>query len=327
MAARLKRHVFAHEAGHPYNGFDSELELPGHRSNLLKQNGWLTLKMRLHANFVDGTNQTSYDFDHESHTAKARRGDQALLRKIGGRFYARDHDDWLFPIRNWTAAEKRSFGRRLVAHAQGVWNYQFVLRTPRRYQGLDIDFNMNGDRVRPNLICLFRLHLVPLTAQPHLVVNIVKLDPSATTVSQLGSGDTKALPAVRNSYTSRSNAANYDDQDLLNPGPAPVRTRGGRTPVKSDTIGHEIGHALGQPHIMKLVGKPCTNDPSDVTLAAAKCYGVSDMEKANIMGHGDRVYLVNAISWQKRVVHHCPGTSVSQWQATGIMKTPPQRVR
>ncbi len=57
---------------------------------------------------------------------------------------------------------------------------------------------------------------------------------------------------------------------------------------------------------------------------AQAAYGVGSADKFdawNIMGGGDRIYLLNAISWQQRIALHT-GRPVADWSATGIMNTP-----
>ena len=43
----------------------------------------------------------------------------------------------------------------------------------------------------------------------------------------------------------------------------------------------------------------------------------------NIMGGGDRIYLLNAVSWQQRIGLHT-GLTADKWQVTGLMNTPPR---
>ena len=320
MARRFKPRILAKEATAPYNGYDSEIELPSRRGNLLKKNAWLTLRMRMLINFVDGTNPNYYRKDHSSGMVKKTSSPHFKLKQIGSTFYAPDHDGWLFPILNWPADQKAAFRRDLIRHALQVWNHQFVLKTPSRYGGLDMDFNFDT-RYRPNLICLFRLESVALSANPHLAINIVRLDPTTTKVKNLD-GNTKDVPAIKDGGTFRSDASNYDDRDLRNPAMSYMGPILGSE--KADTIGHEIGHALGQGHILEIMGKPCLAPFPGTT--EPNCSGGTDYEKANIQGFGSRVYLVNAISWQKRASLHCPGTSPQQWVATGRMNTPGRKV-
>ena len=76
-------------------------------------------------------------------------------------------------------------------------------------------------------------------------------------------------------------------------------------------------------HFMGLKGNPQyafgganENDPA--------AYGVGSGDKFdawNIMGGGDRIFLLNAISWRERIALHT-GRPVADWSGTGMMNTP-----
>lgn len=317
MSRRFKPRVLAHEATPPYHGYDSEIELPKYRSDLRTQNAWLTLKMRLHVNFVDSTNPTFYEV--KSGGVQPKTGPRYLVQKIGTQFFAPDHDGWLFPIHPWPEVQKALFQRHLIRHVAQVWNYQFVLQTPANYDGFDRDYNSDGSaRVRPNLICLFRPESAPRGARPHLAINILRLDPSVQQVRNLD-GRTKSVPLHKDSVTFRSNSIKYDIYDSV-PGWGWMGNK--LKWERADTLGHEIGHALGQGHILEIQNKPCL--PPFPGTTEPNCSGATDSERANIMAHGHRVYLDNAISWQKRAALHCSGTAPKDWVATGMMSTPPK---
>jgi hypothetical protein len=55
-----------------------------------------------------------------------------------------------------------------------------------------------------------------------------------------------------------------------------------------------------------------------------EAYGKGSRDKYdrwNIMGSGNRIYLINAISWRERIALHT-GRHVHDWSATGVMDTP-----
>ncbi|MEI9988271.1 MAG: hypothetical protein WDN69_37335 [Aliidongia sp.] len=102
--------------------------------------------------------------------------------------------------------------------------------------------------------------------------------------------------------SSRSNALNYDDADLFRPAWWQRKHN-----VLSKHVGHEVGHALGQCHIMGLKGMAQYTFSGGRTPTTPRPYGVGSADKFdawNIMGGGDRIYLINAISWQQRIALH-----------------------
>jgi len=320
----FKPKVTAAEAAGPYNTYDSILEIPSGTDP--NQNAWLTLQLRIKLNFADSKNQVA-----------------GLTVNQGGTWYAKDTDGYLFPLLDWPAHLIARFQREFVQVSQRTWNYQYVLITPMNYSGLDFPAKVGDLTVRPNVLCLFRLSLLnsagtPLDNTPaagplrsgaaHRTINIVNLSLATRSVS-LATGVTPGpgKPAVRPLTTVdglawRSNANNYDDSDLFNP-----TWENKEHKVLSNTVGHEIGHALGQCHVMGLKGVaayglngPNANDPG--------AYGVGSpdpLDVWNIMGRGCRLYLLNAVSWKERIAIHT-GTTSNAWDVTGIMETPTRRM-
>ena len=317
----FKAEVKASEAAWPYNTYDSILEIPSGKDP--KQNAWLTLQLRIRLNFVDSKNQVP-----------------GLTQMQGTQMCARDHDGYLFPLLDWPPHLIARFQREYVARAERTWNWQFLLVTPKTYDELDYTSFGSQLMVRPNVLCLFRMSVHsaggaidmspaagPLRAgTPHRTINVVNLALSTRTVNLApGITPTAAKPATRsfatmNGLSFRSNAANYDDQDLFNPAWWQKEHN-----IISNTVGHEVGHALGQCHIMGLKGDPQyqLGGANSETRAAYGEGSADPTDPLNIMGGGDRIYLLNAVSWRERIALHT-GLTADKWEATGLMNTPPR---
>jgi hypothetical protein len=224
---------------------------------------------------------------------------------------------------HWGDGYKDLFTKQFQQHAEKVWNRQFVLITPRTCSDLDVtNLDGGGWLLRPNVLCLFRLEVT--NSHPHRTINVVNLD---WTVDQVVNVDKTKHPNPQkitgpfDSGTSRSDAEDYDDADLFRP-----YVYNQKDNVWHDTIGPEVGHALGQDHIMILKGDKTCMTPQDGSNASA-CYGKTKWDKYNIMGSGDRIYLLNAISWRQRIALHTKGkTKPDDWQPTGVMTTPPRKM-
>jgi hypothetical protein len=282
--------------------FDSELELPA--QNQLSQNAWLTLTLKVYLNFADSKNTA----------------DNIVMQ--GSKAFAKDASGWLFPILDWdnVPAYIEDLKTKFQTRAEKVWNWQFLLKTPRDYGGLDS--KVGGWLVRPNVLCLFRCVLVLDPALAHRSITVVKLAMGTTSVNNID--PTKPARRVKlpyTSYTFRSDDSDYDDEDVF----APL-VYDPFCESWHDTIGHEVGHALNQDHIMGLRGvAPCKMSAGD-SANENNCYGGTPEERGNIMGGGNRIYLDNAISWVQRMSQHAPPTLPASWQATGIMATPPRKI-
>jgi hypothetical protein len=319
----LKPEIKSSDATAPYDTYDSILEIP--KGSDPSQNAWLTLQLRVKLNFVDSTNPVP-----------------GLTVNQGGKFYAKDTDGYNFPLMNWPAHLMARFQREYIQVAERTWNWQFLLITPRNCSDLDYCPRGSALTIRPNVLCLFRMSLLgpngaldtspaagPMpSGSPHRTINVVNLS-LATRQVHLDSSvtPTAAKPATKtinrvDGLAWRSNSDNYDDSDLFAPSWWNKEHK-----VLSNTVGHEVGHALGQCHIMGLKGIAAyTFTGANANDTAAYGVGSNDpLDVNNVMGGGDRLYLINAVSWGERIALHT-GIAANKWQATGLMDTPPRRM-
>jgi len=319
----LKAQILSSEAVAPYNTYDSTLEIPN--GNNPNQNAWLTLQLRVHLNFVD-----------------SRHPHPPLTFHQGGKWYARDSNGYLFPLIDWRPHLIQRFLKEYAELAEKTWNWQFVLITPKNYSDLDYRCLKTGVTVRPNVLCLFRMSMMSETGEaldtspragpmragpPHRTINVVNLSYAAGTVHlATGVAATADRPVTKpiaqiDGLSFRSNDMNYDDADLFRPAWWQQDHN-----IWHNTVGHEVGHALGQCHVMGLKGDPqyAFGGAKENSQAAYGVGSADPLDSWNIMGGGDRIYLLNAVSWQERIALHT-GRPVAHWPATGVMHTPPRR--
>jgi hypothetical protein len=324
MADPFKPIIKAAEAPAPFNTYDSFLATPSGAD--VNQNAWLILQLRVKLNFVDWKNPSP------------------RIVNQGGKSFARDGDGYLFPALDWPPHLVKRFQDEFVRVAEKTWNWQFTLKTPTDYDGLDItSYAGDGWRLRPNLLCLFRMSVLnaaggpidttpaagPLAVGPaHRTIDIVNLSLATKSVSKQAGFGAPGAPATKtvtamDGLAFRSDDVDYDDRDLF----APAWWGDPKNHVLSNTVGHEVGHALGQAHIMGLKGVANYKlGASGMNDTASYGIGSTDpLDQLNIMGGGDRVYLINVVSWKERVALHT-GVPANKWDATGIMTTGPRKI-
>lgn len=292
----FKAKIMADQARTATGLFDSELHKPDETQ--LRQNATLTLRLKLHLNFADKSNPVA-----------------GRTQMMQGKYCARDLDGYWFPIRYWDN-ESRAHFRKAFEQFAKVWNERFILITPKDYDGLDLmSYDNDGHwLIRPNVLCRFRLELVSAGVDNEM--NVYRLDRTATKAVQPGKPD-RQLSGVG----SLESPFRESDRHLVD-----------LTAFNAQTIAHEVGHRLDQDHILGLkqrLGVTGGNATCRLNTGggnANRCYGKESSDKDNVMGGGNSITLINAISWMERVAEHT-NTAYAQWSATMIMDRRPRKIR
>jgi hypothetical protein len=275
-----KTFAYSISAPGPLRGsyYNSKLEVPDGRDP--NQNAWLTITLKVNLRFAD-VNQPC--------------GIVEVKNKVEG--MVRDSDHRVYHIRNWDSPSVAQFTRAFFQRGEKYWNRRFTLITPQDYDELDFTCRVSpGWHVRPNVLCLFRLNQVFSETEADRNIKVVRLD---TTFGE----DFRDFWAGRGTGGAgfRSNWELYQSVD-----------------VNDQTLHHELGHAIGQEHILALKGdaKCKTTDPN-----ADRCY-----EGPNVMGEGDKIELINGLTWHERIAEHTKKDK-RWWQVVLGDTTPTRKVR
>lgn len=230
---------------------------------------------------------------------------------------------WIKPWDNpaWTSF-KRNFKNQCLR-----WNDRFWLTPPAGFSALDVKV---GKRIfRPNIYCHLYVHLQDGPGGAHRTIDVVNLDKKVT-AAQLGKKESDL-----NSGNFRSHEALYNSLDTL-PRTNTSTDDKGATHKHANylTIVHEIGHALGLPHIsvthgdglcsvaMLIGDNPLLNGTDIGALLKGKsnssaCYGTyaPPSRSDNVMGRGTNFDTTNAQPWLDRIALHT-ATKASDWKAS-----------
>ncbi|HMB71751.1 MAG TPA: hypothetical protein VKU85_20735 [bacterium] len=227
-----------------------------------------------------------------------------------------DADRKMFVTQRWNTHEWIAYKTRLAREAGTFWSGKFWLVPPESARSLTYVNNL-GERWRVPVECRLRVHLA--TTRGHTKVLVAHLGQPATSEEALN----RQLRRAHGGNAFRSHAQLYDQDDL-----DPVN-RG--TGLRQRTHVHEVGHAIGQPHIGQMTAN--VTSALQCTLAAIAnpeqgtnsgiCYGATAAEKQNVMGMGERLTAVNAQPWQQRILQHDSG-ALGFWE---VKMTPQKRTR
>ncbi len=224
-----------------------------------------------------------------------------------------------FNIRNWTEGEWHEFRSQIFGQSD-LWNDRFWLIPPDDLNTLDIQTQPNRVRFRPNIKCELFVQVWLSPANANKTIKVARLADGY-------SGDSSLF---------RSDAVTYDSLDgVAHVFHIPDNT-GAQMNINHYTIPHEIGHALGQPHIGVLrrtaacttaIAGPTAGD--DTTVGGSnshRCYGFGEPPSIaeNIMGYGLRFDDVNAQPWRDRIAQHTK-TKAENWKVS-LTPVAPKRI-
>jgi hypothetical protein len=248
-------------------------------------------------------------------------------------FYA-DFDHKVFIIGPWSHAEWTRFVKRFLAECD-MWNNKFWLIPPADFTALDV--TAGGRKVRPNVYCNLNIQVQYSPGGAHRSITVVNMD-AKSAARQRGVKETDVT-----SLDFRSDDSTYDSMDTT-VGNVGLRDPSGTpTKVRFYTIPHEIGHAIGQPHIGVIRGEPLCQvaillqrlpGVTQSTLPALfqggdnsrSCYGdlASIPTSSNVMGGGDQFSAENAQPWLDQILRHTK--TRTNWTVS-MSRVPPSTVR
>jgi hypothetical protein len=229
-----------------------------------------------------------------------------LLEKVPGGVVF-DADGKFFATEDWNTHDWIAYRTKLAKEASTHWSGRFWLVPPKSAIPLAYVNNLGESWIVP-VEC--RLAVRMTTTRGHRKVRVAHL-------GRPGSRTAQANQLLRTSHKSgfRAHDRLYD-QDL-----GSTTHHGAGTKTTQRTHLHEVGHAIGQPHIGQMTAS-ATNavaclvaamkDPSQGTNSAI-CYGVTAAERSNTMGTGEGLTTVNARPWQERIGKHVLG-AFGDWQ-------------
>ena len=204
------------------------------------------------------------------HLNKVTRASQATIQDANGT---------TFQVLDWTTDGWARFKRNFQAMGQSFWSGKFWLVPPHNIP--ELQYTLGSRTYQCNVWCRVRIEVQETAAGAHQTIQAVRV---------------RSNGGAMTSGTFRSHAQLYDQYDLG----LGTYVRNGRTYMQRTFI-HEIGHALGLPHIAQMTANsacPAANTNADA------CYGTVHEEQRDIMGFGHALSLHDARPWLGRIHDH-----------------------
>ncbi len=214
------------------------------------------------------------------------------------KYYARDSDGEFFLIKDWDFGSATEFAHKFMA-GEKFWDKQFMLIPPDSFDLFDFKMMRNGreETFRPNVLCRFQLHGGP---------DAEEIDPNRKVHLTIDVLKTEGPNIGRTRAALRSDRTLYDHRD-----------------VDTQTLWHELGHAIGEDHIQALLGD-ATCKMGDSRGNQDRCYVTPPGNEPNVMGKGKGLMLANAKPWIDLIREHTNALP-HVWTVTRDIMTPPRR--
>ncbi len=212
-----------------------------------------------------------------------------------------DADGKIFLTEKWNSHDWLRFRTKIQRESSAHWSGKFWLVPPDSALSF-MYVNQRGETWRVNVECNLKIFLT--TTKGHTRARVAHLGQPSSSVGRFNR-------AQRSSF--RSHSRLYNNTDLRPQSKGASGTQ--RTHV------HEVGHAIGQPHIGQMTSNvgsalqclyAALKDPQQGTNSDI-CYGATPSELNNTMGAGEAMTVRNADPWKKRILRHAPWGLSGSW--------------